>query len=279
MHLKAKNDGAALLIVLMISACLAAIMMFFSTQGQLTNNYTEILKNRSNVELEVHSIQSELVFELITTPLSVLGPTSSSGEQFTDSTFFDNINGKPFKYQDYDIVVQDLFGVVSLMPFDEKRFRQLILRETTPENLQTIMDRLDDWQDKDDLVRLEGAEKGDYEQPFLPANKTIQSKQELRYILGDDSLFEKVAGNLVMYGSPYLVRQFAPSNLYSVLGFSNNSDTSGSAESGNERVYPSGRFKIKILSRTNSNYAKQFVFYRGVGSIRPYFISNEKLVF
>jgi len=55
-----------------------------------------------------------------------------------------------------------------------------------------LTDALIDWMDKDDLKRLNGAEKDDYEledREYKPSNETLKDYDELRHIIGFDELF------------------------------------------------------------------------------------------
>ncbi len=68
--------------------------------------------------------------------------------------------------------------------------RQLVFAaapDELKEELAALADRVDDYVDRDDLVRLGGMERGDYRAagiPELPRNRPLQFREELRFISG-----------------------------------------------------------------------------------------------
>ncbi|MEE9344057.1 MAG: type II secretion system protein GspK [Methylococcales bacterium] len=68
-----------------------------------------------------------------------------------------------------------------------------------------IVDAILDWRDKDDLVRLHGAEKKDYEDedlPYQPRNDLFQTIEELELVLGiTPEIYQKLEQLLTVYSS------------------------------------------------------------------------------
>lgn len=86
-------------------------------------------------------------------------------------------------------------GKVDLNSADEALLRELMLRAPVDEELQTkLLNAILDWRDGDDLVRLDGAEKEEYQKAGLsyrPRNKPFQSVDELQMVLGvDEQIFK-----------------------------------------------------------------------------------------
>nr|WP_239032193.1 type II secretion system protein GspK [Pseudoalteromonas sp. MMG022] len=160
---------------------------------------------------------------------------------------------------------------------NEKAFERLLRHYgASSGDVIRIKDRVDDWQDADGLRRIEGAEKGDYLQTYLPANTDIQMIEELRYILENDSLYEQIQPFLMVGSYPDIVRQFTPKSLYSAFGFEGKVSEQSNVE-GVESQLSSGKLLIQISHNEAVMYSKRFIFERGIG-FRPYFISNEQIV-
>ncbi len=71
-----KSNGAALLLVLMITAAMASMMIFMSEKGNNTANMANMIKQHNRAKIAVDNAQSEIIYELMTTPLGILGPNS-----------------------------------------------------------------------------------------------------------------------------------------------------------------------------------------------------------
>ena len=272
-----KESGVALIIVLMMTAVMGVVMLYMSAAGQNSSRLAGIIKQNTDAVLNVESVQAELVFSFITTEFAIVGPQEDFQGKKVESPFTDNLTGKINEHSDYKVSVQDLSGLVSLVPFNKKGFIRLLISQGGDEkNIPLIVDRLDDWQDNDSLVRLQGAEKGDYAQPYLPTNSNIQSSKELIYILEDKALFERIRSYLTFYSSDYIDRQFMSNSLYSALGITGQNKEVKSAEGMN---YPSGRFLIEITTKKNTSLTKRFILLRGSDSFRPFFITDDELIF
>ena len=274
MHLKVKKSrGVALILVLMITAVMAVIMLYMSGQGQNNARLGGIIKQHTKAKLKIESAQAELVFSFMTSPFSVVGPRGDFQGEPVVNYFTDNLLGRVNALPDFNVKVQDIGGLVSLVPFNEKEFTRLLSANGIEQSaILRILDRLDDWQDLDNLTRLEGAERGDYKAPYLPRNMTIQSTKELLYILDDEELYKKIEPNIALYGGSYINRQFMPKSLYSAFGVSK-SDTPDTP------AYPSGRFVIEINTDKEVSITKRFTLLRGQDSFRPYFIIDDELIF
>ncbi|CAM4122613.1 general secretion pathway protein GspK [Pseudoalteromonas byunsanensis] len=272
-----QNQGAALLLVLMIAAAMASIMIYMSEKGSNSARMANLVKQHSRAKMLVDSAQAELINELMTTSLGILGPNGSYNGIKPENPSVTNFIGEPTKRDQLEIVVQDASGLVSVSPMNDKGFETLLrYNGVSSDDVTRIKDRLDDWQDADGLRRIEGAEKGDYSQAYLPTNTDIQMVEEFRYILENDHLYEQIKPFLLVGSYPYIVRQFTPKSLYSAFGFEGKVSEQNSGE-GLENPLSSGKLLIQISHNEAVAYSKQFIFERGAG-LRPYFISNEQIV-
>ncbi|WP_175623907.1 general secretion pathway protein GspK [Pseudocolwellia agarivorans] len=281
-QVKKKNQtGAALLIVIMITAIMSIIMTLMLHQSRLDMKLTALVKNRTIAELSLETLQSTFVFDLMTTPLHLVGPKYTNDEFIFDSLVSD-FKGSVAVVDKMSISVQDLGGMVSLKPYDEKNFNRLLIQQGySNDMLLAFNDKLEDWQDVDSLVRLEGKEKGDYaDYPFFPSNMSLQSVNELAYIL-EPTVFKNIKPWIVLYGQGDINRQFTPEALYSAAGIEVTKNKEGTSNySGGEGayVYPSGRYFIKLSFKDRGvSLNKQFLLIRGLDTFQPFFVANEKL--
>ena len=271
------NQGVALIVVLMITAVMAVIMLYMSGQGQNNARLAGMVKQNTDASLNLESAQAEVIYSYMTSNFSILGPRADYLGKPIINDFTKSFTGETKELKDYNVTVQDISGLVSIVPLNKNDFNRLLALNGVGETeLLKIQDRLDDWQDQDNFRHLEGAEKGDYPQPELPKNGIIQTTQELKYIFDNDTLYEQIKPHITMYGGDYIVRQFVPKSLYSALGIS---EQSAQTTSEDGVTYPSGRFLIKISSNNNISITKKFILLRGQDSFRPYSITDEELIF
>ncbi|MEL0603749.1 MULTISPECIES: type II secretion system protein GspK [Pseudoalteromonas] len=261
----------------MITAVMAVIMLYMSGQGQNNARLAGMVKQNTDASLNLESAQAEVIYSYMTSNFSILGPRADYLGKPIINDFTKSFTGETKKLKDYNVTVQDISGLVSIVPLNKNDFNRLLALNGVGETeLLKIQDRLDDWQDQDNFRHLEGAEKGDYPQPELPKNGIIQTTQELKYIFDNDTLYEQIKPHITMYGGDYIVRQFVPKSLYSALGIS---EQSAQTTSEDGVTYPSGRFLIKISSNNNISITKKFILLRGQDSFRPYSITDEELIF
>ncbi len=92
-------------------------------------------------------------------------------------------------------------GKIDLNSADQTLLQALMTYAPVPAELQTkLVNAILDWRDEDDLVRLEGAEKKEYQDAGLsyqPRNKPFQSVEELQLVLGMNEQVFKWLENLV----------------------------------------------------------------------------------
>jgi len=275
------QTGAALLLVIMITAIMAIVMTLMIHQSRLDMRLAFFVKKQAVAEMSIQQKQAELIFEFISTPLHLVGPNYMR-DRLSLVSSINNFKGKPIQQEKITISVQEASGLISLLPFDEKSFNRFLLAQgQTKEYILAFKDRLDDWEDPDNLTRLQGREKGDYSlSPYFPANQSLQSVNEMKYLLENDLLFEAIKPFLVLYSQGIMNRQFTPESLYLATGLEQTvskeySASSGSAEGPNN--YPSGNFLITLSYLDNGvSLDKHFILLRGQETYQPFFVINEK---
>jgi general secretion pathway protein K len=137
---------------------------------------------------------------------------------------FWNLYGAPVELDPgLEVVLQDTGGMVSpLIP--SRLLHRLIERSVEDKDRPSrAVDALSDWQDVDDLKRLNGAEAWDYRSaglPFIPRNSYIQSISELNLIRHfEPDLVEAIRDDMVYWppgDTNYLT--MSPDLLKAVIG-------------------------------------------------------------
>lgn len=276
-----KQKGAALLIVIMITAIMSIIMTLMLHQSRLDMKLAALVKHRTLAELELKTAQSTFVYKMMTSPLHLVGPKYTDNNVVLEP-LVEDFKGSVTKDGAISVSIQDLSGLVSLFPFDEKNFYRLLIENGySDEMVVSFKDKLADWQDGDSLTRLEGKEQGDYvEYPFFPSNMLLQTVDELAYLL-EPIVFENIKQWVVLYGQGNINRQFTPEALYSAVGIkvNNNKEYALSVGDGEgEYIYPSGRYLVTLSFTSNDvSLNKQFLLIRGLETFQPFFVVNEKL--
>ncbi len=97
-------------------------------------------------------------------------------------------------YEDMVVRIYDLSGKMNISNMNKSRFKKLLNHQGVEEKLvDGLLDAWQDWIDKDDLKRLNGAEKEYYRKqnpPYAPRNGPLQSVNELALIKGFEQAFE-----------------------------------------------------------------------------------------
>jgi hypothetical protein len=166
-----------------------------------------ILKERAEADLALSDAKSEIIYALGTRPMTYRGlevgddikrpdindmmGVMSADYASSRSIAFD---GRPYVLQsnpDYVVQLQDGRGLVNLNFISPELLRRLLALYDAPETLRNqLPDTLADWIDDDDLTRLSGAEKTDYQRRnrLLPANAPLLTPREAQNILGWDEV-------------------------------------------------------------------------------------------
>ncbi|MHB1206449.1 MAG: type II secretion system minor pseudopilin [Rhodospirillaceae bacterium] len=166
-----------------------------------------ILKERAEGDLALANAKNEIIYAMGSRPMTYRGlevggdikrPDISDmlGVMSADyaSSRFVAFDGRPYVLEsnpDYVVQLQDGRGLVNLNFISPELLRRLLALYDAPETLRNqLPDTLADWIDDDDLTRLSGAEKPDYERRnrLLPANAPLLTPREAQNILGWDQV-------------------------------------------------------------------------------------------
>ncbi len=102
------------------------------------------------------------------------------------------------------IKIQSESGKIDINRADEKLLTGLLMQtDIESQQYQSVVNAILDWRDKDDLIRIDGAEKSTYEAADLtyqPRNKVFQTIEELRLVFGiTPELFEQLKPMITVY--------------------------------------------------------------------------------
>lgn len=270
------NKGAALLLVLMITAVMASIMMIMLNQNQYQAKLSNLIKVNSNTRLTLRSNQSEILFELLSSGAYLNGANKSK--------VITNFQGTPFKFNQSSVSVSDRDGLISLRPVNERGLIELLqLNNVKNETIRLILSRIEDWVDKDNVSKTAQGERV-YGQPFLPPNQAFSSINELDYIFsGNEDVLAAIKPYLSMYTSsvtnkrlmqPELFRRLYPNQRQSDILSGSEFQSQVGDGFGNST---SGRFRVEIIFNNEQVTLKRsFDLSKGLGMNKPFYVTNEK---
>ncbi len=167
------------------------------------------LQQKSEADVTAANMTNELVYAMATRPMSFRGLEVGTGmtrpdlgdamsimaSNYESSNYvaFDGRAYIPESNSDYVLRLQDGRGLLKLQGTAPDPLRRMLAFFNVPETLRNqLPDTLADWVDDDDLTRLTGAEKSDYERRrrFPPTNGNLLTPMEAQNILGWDEIPE-----------------------------------------------------------------------------------------
>jgi general secretion pathway protein K len=187
MHLfRGRQKGIALLTVLWVLTILMVIVFSFSlmtrTETLSTYSFKEGTENRFLAEAGIERGIMELLYR----------KQNVNNKVFLEGMEVWKIDGRPntVQLQDGTFVVKmtDESGKININSAPEMVLRRLIGNlGVEGEALDTIVDSIMDWKDKDDLVRIHGAESDYYQSlpdPYKAKNADFDTLEELQWVKG-----------------------------------------------------------------------------------------------
>lgn len=285
--MKNRTRGAALIIVLFIAAILASMAALMIVKTKQHVERITIAKEFMWAERKLISDVNELIYVTQTTPYAIMGDNTNF------SLFEDtlpkgiNLQGIPFIFQHSQVSIQDMGGLIPIMPFDRTQFMRYLKNLNWPENeIYRFIDVLQDWQDADGFKRINGAEAFEYEVFGYPLNQAIQAVKELGLLAKvDNKRFEALAmdKNLLLFGAGASTPGYAPDDLLTVFNSdfdakiilkerNKSREKKGSLTPNNN---PTGNWIIKVnTSYGQAKSSKMLHLLRRFGERRPFVISR-----
>ncbi|QLE86111.1 general secretion pathway protein GspK [Shewanella sp. Scap07] len=205
-----KQKGIALLQVLLISAIISILALYLTITARQQVSVAQTANDRVLAGLLVRSAESRVLFEMLTKE-SVESQLYPLPEGY-------NFYAHPIAIDKHtQVEIQDVAGLLSVRFPDQTLLRRTIQNlGGTADVASTVTDSLLDWQDEDDLKRLNGAEAGDYD--IGPRNSAITLKSEVRLVKGvDDQLWRELKPLLTVPRVSYFNPMVAPEPILSAF--------------------------------------------------------------
>jgi len=196
------EDGYALTIVLLISLIIIVLGMGMAWTVRSRTDIAIGLNDRNSAYLKSYSALNEVIYHIVT---STFTPTGLQFHPGNGKETGWNLYGRPIEISDgVNVRLRDTAGMVSVL-FEPDLLKALV-EHASGDSKKTVafLDTLADWQDTDNLKRLNGAEAFDYRTAgyaYGPRNFYIQVPQEIMLLKGfDKDIFEKIKGDLTYWG-------------------------------------------------------------------------------
>lgn len=210
-----KNQGIALIQVLLITAILSVLAMYLTNTARDQVTIAQWANDKAQAQVALHSAQAQLIFTLLTEPKSLpinnLSDNSKSYIQqpstINNTGITDNWNffAEPFFINNHvKITVQDQAGLLDTRYLNAKMLVQLIKSKGHSEQTtNTIVDNLLDWQDLDKLTRTYGNEDADYKGAIR--NGAMPDVHEFIYLKNvTPEILQLMIKNTTLYRQAYL---------------------------------------------------------------------------
>jgi len=215
--------GSALPLVLWILSVLLITSFAFASLVQSRLRRTQLLFTRLEAHSEAYSAVQIGLHLLLTgrSRGSELIPPSEIAGSGQVRLFLDGTPAPvPRVSPRVTLAIQNCAGLVDLRQSPEALLDGL-LREfgADVERRRVFIDSLRDWTDRDDFVRLNGAEKDDYERlGYRPRNQALVTIDEIALIRGmDPALFERIRPFLTLDTAEGFNLAFAPLEVLKAL--------------------------------------------------------------
>ncbi|MDE3271233.1 general secretion pathway protein GspK [Pseudoalteromonas sp. G4] len=178
-----KQNGIALIQVLIISIVLTLLAMFISKNTQRQVGITEQVKHSFQLRVRLENAESLILSELLSKNLYRNNLDSGLASKW-------NFHNAPFVLSNgVKVQLQDLKGLINLNYVNDTLINSFLTQyELSDSQKREFVDSLKDWIDRDDLNRLNGAEKPYYESRGLivPRNGHLQYLDEIYLVKGGD---------------------------------------------------------------------------------------------
>ena len=189
-----KQQGIALIQVLLLSTILAVVLLSMNHQARQHIRLASAVQQYTQANLALHSAEAEIIYNLLSNQPFVL----QSGNNNTGVPW--NFYGKPFDFNQLTIQIQDTSGLLSASSPHSATLSGLVQQFGGSESQgRQIAAALADWQDRNDLARLDGAEQPDY-RDITVRNGPIQYLEEWLFVKGvTPQLYQQLAPYLTLF--------------------------------------------------------------------------------
>jgi len=197
-----KQKGAVLIIVLWFITIATVLVATLATEIRLSA--TLVFHNKSNVQLWADTLAAINMAEM-----ELLMARMPPDEEYNKIPLSERRN-RLFYFDGHELDLAypapetvkvrayDHAGKIDLLALSDMQLYELLKNRIgdDPEKLDALLDAWRDWKDRDELKRVNGAEKEDYyeklEIPYEPRNGSLETVGELLLIKGFDEIFKNV---------------------------------------------------------------------------------------
>jgi len=271
-HLIFKQKGIALIQVLLISAILSVLALYLTSTAKNQVKIAQWSDDKAQALVEMQSSESVLIFNLLTKKRAIDLSNNTSGGVSAQWNFF----AKPFFIDKYtEIQLQDQTGLINAH-YPQQKYLKLLIASFGYNSFKTnqIVDSLLDWQDIDNIPRVNGAEFNSYTTNIR--NGPVPDLHDFKFVEGITPELERVLlNNTTIYrmGSfnptnapKYLLKAITNSDVAekitelrnnNKLTKQNFTQITGIIEDDDVFFFPSNYFNIKLKSRVGDSIVEK----------------------
>ena len=265
-----KVQGIALIQVLLITAILSVLAMFLTTTAKEQVKVAQWADDKSAALIAIHNAEANLLFELLTHNKIQSNNNDTTSEQEINKRW--NFFAHPFNItSQVNVKIQDQSALINAHFPDEKVLKKLILHVGHSLNeTNVIFDNLLDWQDLDNIPRINGDESlNDIKSirngafPDLHDSKFVQRISEKLHqsLLKNTTLNSKGFFNpmnspkqlLTAITTPEIAEQIIELRVNNQLSNKQFSQLTGIVESDKILFYPSNLLSIEFEGRVGTS--------------------------
>ncbi|MFN8736929.1 MAG: general secretion pathway protein GspK [Betaproteobacteria bacterium] len=186
---RADQGGFVLALTLLTLAIITVVLAYLFDRTQAELRLAQARNERTDAWLAMQDTQAEVIYRLLTNPITAQGVGNGADVIKVDDRPYRGVLGT-------HVSLQDARGLVNLNTATDARIQRLLAAlGVEPLQASALTDTLRDFTDEDDLRRLSGAERREYEEAKLPPprNGPLVTPQDLRLVYGwhrQDKLFD-----------------------------------------------------------------------------------------
>ncbi len=187
-----QQTGLALVIVLWVVSLLKLMAASFALTVRRETMGVSALKEQAGLQTAAES--GVILAQTMLTHADTMQRWLADGRAYTVA------------WHDYSVEIRSWAeqGKLDINKADENQLQRLLQNlNFEPDQQAALADALMDWRDEDDWVRMNGAEKLQYQQQdklYEPANRPFDHLAQLRMVLGfDDEVYTRLAPFITVY--------------------------------------------------------------------------------
>src|SRR5690606_9395225 len=176
--------------VLLLSTILAVVLLSMNHQARQHIRLASAVQQYTQANMALHGAEAEIIYKLLSNlPFEL----QAGNTQW-------NFHGKPFNYHQLMVQIQDTSGLLSASSPNNAMLSRLVQQFGGTESQgREIAAALADWQDRNDLTRLDGAEQANYSDVAV-RNAPIQYLEEWLFVKGvTPALYQQLAPLITLF--------------------------------------------------------------------------------